>query len=144
MSTVSKQQWLAGVKSIHEGTAAAHLGIDAVDASDDHVELRMEITAKVRQPLGLLHGGVSMVLAETAASIHATWGIDLNEKYPVGIEINGSHLRSATDGHVRAIARVLRRTQSFIFHQIDIIHEESGEMLCTARVTNYYRKRNNE
>lgn len=135
----TKQQWLEGVAAISQRTAFTPLGITVLDVSDDHVVLRMPITDAARQPMGLLHGGVSMVLAESAASLHATWGVDLNEKFPVGIEINGTHLRSASHGMVRAVAKVLRRTGTFIFHQVDIIHEETGEVLSTARVTNYYK-----
>ncbi len=111
-----------------------------VDIDDDHIELSMPITDAVRQPLGMLHGGVSMVLAETAASIHAAWGVDVSKIVPVGIEINGSHLNSAKDGHVKAIARVLRRSRTLIVHQIDIIHVETEQLLASARVTNFYKK----
>jgi uncharacterized protein (TIGR00369 family) len=89
--------------------------------------------------MGLLHGGINMVLAETAASLHACWGVDLSEKVPVGIEINGSHVRAATQGWVRVEGRVIRRTRSLVFHQVDMIDEASGEVLSTGRVTNYYK-----
>jgi 1,4-dihydroxy-2-naphthoyl-CoA hydrolase len=100
----------------------------------------MPITDKARQPYGLLHGGISMVLAETAASMHACWGVDLTKMLPVGIEINGSHVRSAKEGVVRAEGKVVRRTRSIIVHQVDIILDETDQLLCTARVTNFYKK----
>ena len=81
----------------------------------------------------------SPVLAESAASLHACWFVDLTEKAPEGIEINGSHIRSASEGTVRAVGRVLRRTRTHIFHQVEIILEETGALLSTARVINYYR-----
>src|SRR5690625_489234 len=96
------------------------------------------ITNAARQPFGLLHGGVSMVLAETAASMHACWGVDLTKVVPVGIEINGSHLRSATEGVVLAECRVVRRAQTLIVHEIDIIDEKTGRKLNVSRVTNLY------
>ena len=89
--------------------------------------------------LGLLHGGASLLMAESAASAHASWKVDFTQKMPVGVEINGSHLASAREGHVRATATVLRRSRAFIFHEVDITHEESGKLLCRARVTNYYK-----
>lgn len=132
-------QWKAGFDQVHKNTAVEYLDITLDSIDDEKIELLMPITDKVRQPYGLLHGGMSMVLAETAASVHATWGVDLSEKAPVGIEINGSHVRSASEGVVRAVAKVVRRTRSMIFHQIDIFHEDTGDLLCTARVTNYYK-----
>ena len=134
-----KQLWLEGIKSVHQNTAAEHLEIEVTDISDDRVELKMPITDKARQPMGLLHGGVSMVIAETAASLHACWGIDLSEQVPVGIEINGSHLRSAEEGVVVGVGKVVRRSRKLIVHQVDLYHEATGDHLCTARVTNYYK-----
>jgi uncharacterized protein (TIGR00369 family) len=135
-----EQSWLKGFDQFFSNTAAENLGITLKSISDDQIELLMPITDKVRQPYGLLHGGASMLLAETAASVHATWGVDLNVVQPVGIEISGSHVRSAREGHVRAMGKVIRRTHSLIFHQVDITLVESGELLSTARVTNYYRR----
>ncbi len=132
--------WLAGMKEMSRNTADTHLGIELVDIGDDFIELTMPITDKARQPYGLLHGGINMVLAESAASMHSTWGVDLSEKFPVGVEINGSHLRSAKGGTVRAVGKVVRRSRSLIVHRVDIYHVESGDHLCTARVTNFYKK----
>ncbi|NIW49411.1 MAG: hotdog fold thioesterase [Gammaproteobacteria bacterium] len=123
-----------------KGTAVENLGITIEAVDSEQIVLKMPITDKARQPYGLLHGGISMVLAETAASFHACWGIDLAKVYPVGIEINGSHVRSATEGMVRAKGTVIRRTRSIIVHQVDIILEETGQLLSTARVTNFYKK----
>ncbi len=139
---MDKDQWLETMRGLQTHTAITHLDIEFLDIDDDHIVLRMPITDKARQPMGLLHGGVSMVLAETAASTHACWGVDLTKVVPVGIEINGSHVRSAREGTVRAVGRVVRRSRSFIVHQVDISLEESGELLSTARVTNYYKKLN--
>jgi len=134
-----KQQWLQGFDRIHQGTAVEYLGIKLMDISEDRIELCMPITDRARQPYGLLHGGISMTLAETAASVHATWGIDLAKLQPVGIEINGSHLRSASEGDVRAVGTVVRRGRAMIVHRIEIFQQETGKLLCTARVTNYYK-----
>lgn len=134
-----KQAWIDNFKHITKDTAVETLEIMLVDIDDDSVVLSMPIKAQHRQPYGLLHGGVSMVLAETAASFHASWGVDFNKVAPVGIEINGSHLRSATEGHVRAVGRVLRRSRALIVHEIEIFHEESGDLLSVARVTNFYK-----
>jgi uncharacterized protein (TIGR00369 family) len=134
-----KEQWLQGFDWVHKHTAVENLGIELVDIDDRHIELSMPISDKARQPYGLLHGGISMALAETAASAHATWGKDPSVVQPVGIEINGSHVRSASDGEVRAVAKVVRRTNSLIVHQVNIVHQDTGKLLSTARVTNFYK-----
>jgi 1,4-dihydroxy-2-naphthoyl-CoA hydrolase len=99
----------------------------------------MPISEKTRQPLGLFHGGMSLVLAESAASMHSCWGLDLMKVNPVGIEINASHLNIAREGTVRATARVLRRGRSIIVHEVEIHHVETGNLLCLSRVTNFLK-----
>ncbi len=131
---------LETVRRFADRNTAVHLGIEVTRYDAEGVELTMPVTDKCRQPMGLLHGGMSMVLAESAASIHACWGLDLTKTIPVGIEINGSHLASTADGTVRAIARVLRRGQSTIVHEIEITHVESGRLLCVSRVTNFFKR----
>lgn len=139
-SSEEKQMWLTQMRRLmNRGTVVSALNIEVEDIDDERAVLVMPITDATRQPFGLLHGGVSMVLAESAASIHACWGVDTSQVMPVGIEINGSHLRSAREGTVRAIATVARRARTLIVHQIDIYHIESGDHLCTARVTNFYK-----
>lgn len=135
----NRENWLKAWELSRDATVAGPLQIDLVDVGPEFIELRMPITPASRQPFGLLHGGVSMVLAETAASMHACWGVDLSERIPVGIEINGSHLRSATDGHVVAKCRVVRRAHTLIVHEIELFHEETGDLLNVSRVTNLYK-----
>ncbi len=126
------------LRALFPNTAPEALGVEIVSVDADHLLLRMPMSDRARQPLGLLHGGISMVLAETAASVHACWGIDLNQTVPVGIEINGSHIRSASDGHILARASILRHSSKLVVHTVEISHEESGRTLCVARVTNFY------
>lgn len=130
--------WKAWWEEVAAHTAAGAHGIELVSIDNEGLVLGMEIGDGERQPFGLLHGGVSMLLAESAASMHSCWGVDLTEVYPVGIEINGSHLSSARDGYVTATARVVRRGRTLIVHEVDIEHEETGKRLCRARVTNLY------
>ncbi len=137
---IESDDWKEKVNAVIENTAAGHLGIRIVEVGLDHVVLEMTITDKSRQPLGMLHGGVSMLIAETAASMHAGVGVDLSQKVPVGIEINGTHVNSATSCEIRAVGKVIKRGKNLIFHQVDIYHKEDGRLLSTARVTNYYRK----
>ena len=142
MSHLDEKKWTtaADLNAVSRQTILNTLDIKVEEYTEDSIVLSMPITDATRQPYGLLHGGVSMVLAETASSFHACWGIDLNEKVPVGIEINGSHLDSADSGNVRAVGKVLRKSSSLIVHEIAITHVESGKLLCVSRVTNFYKK----
>ena len=139
---LNEKKWVtpADLNAVSRNTILEALDIRIVEYSEESIVLSMMISDATRQPYGLLHGGVSMVLAETAASFHACWGVDLTEKVPVGIEINGSHLNSAEHGTVRAVGKVLRKSASLIVHEIEISHVESGKILCVSRVTNFYKK----
>jgi 1,4-dihydroxy-2-naphthoyl-CoA hydrolase len=137
---MEKEKWLARIREAHARTALGALGGEVVDVDEDQLVLRMPITEKTLQPYGLLHGGISLFLIETAASSHAAYGIDLDEKAPVGIEVSGSHMRSATAGTLKAIARVLRRGNTHVVHDVEVLLEETGEVLCKGRMTNYYKK----
>ena len=132
---------IADFERIIPNTALEPLGIQVTSVNAESLSLRMPITNTSRQPFGLLHGGISLLLAESAASMHACWGIDLNSVFPVGIEINGSHLRSASSGYVLATAQLLRRSKTLAVHEVKIVHEETNELLCVCRVTNYYKRR---
>jgi len=137
---IDKKQWIAMFSSLKENTMLSALAMELLAIEEDTIKLRMPITDKVRQPARMLHGGASMALAESAASIHASFGIDLSKVIPVTIEINGSHIQSARDGSVIADGRVIeRRWESLIMHQVDILHEETGTLLSSVRVTNYFK-----
>ena len=136
---LDKDAWLALARETHARTSFWLLGGTLTDVDENSLTLRMPISDAVRQPYGLLHGGISLFLIETAASSHAAFGVDLDLVRPVGVEINASHLRSATAGTLKAVARVLRRGRTHIVHEVDVLLEESGELLCRGRMTNYYK-----
>lgn len=138
-SVVDKEQWMEGIRSLNRDSALTALGIEIVDAGDAFCVLSMPISDLTRMPMGMLHGGMSMMLAETAAGVHATWGTDLSERVPVGIEISGSHLNSASEGSVQAVVRLVNRSRSFIVHEVKVVHVETDRLLSVARVTHYYK-----
>src|SRR3989337_1201836 len=129
MPMLDKAAWLALARETHARTSFGLLGGTLTDVDENSLTLRMPISDAVRQPYGLLHG----------ASSHAAFGVDLDLVRPVGVEINASHLRSATAGTLKAVARVLRRGRTHIVHEVDVLLEESGELLCRGRMTNYYK-----
>lgn len=128
-------------------TFNAHVDLTALGAvkgritalADDHVVLEMEISDASRQPFGLLHGGVSLLLAETAASMHSAWLADITKVAPVGVDINGTHISGASEGLVRATGRVIRAGRSMIFHEVEILHVPTERLLSVCRVTNFLK-----
>ncbi|HEV3209203.1 MAG TPA: PaaI family thioesterase [Chthoniobacterales bacterium] len=130
---------LEQLRALIPNTAVEALGVEIVSVDSEHILLRMPMSDRARQPMGLLHGGISMVLAESAASLHACWEIDLSRFVPVGVEINGSHLRSASEGRILAKGTVVRRSSKLAVHNVEIIHEETNRLLCVSRVTNFYK-----
>jgi 1,4-dihydroxy-2-naphthoyl-CoA hydrolase len=109
------------------------LGVEVVSVSPTRVELRLEVGPRVHQPYGLLHGGVSALLAESAASIGAATAAPEGHGV-VGIELNASHVRSMREGILTAVAtpvRVGRRVQVWAIDLTD----EGGRTICVARCT---------
>jgi uncharacterized protein (TIGR00369 family) len=80
--------------------AIDHLGIEMVEAGTDFLKARMPVDERTRQPTGILHGGVSVVLAETLASCAAAFTLDRSKQHCVGLSINANHVRSVKEGYV--------------------------------------------
>lgn len=137
--TRDEREWIEGYMAIRPFTAMETVLAELTVINDEQAVMEFEICDAARQPMGLLHGGVSMMIGESVASMHAAWLCDLASAAPVGLDINGTHLRSATEGRVRATAKVLRLTRTFVFHEIEIEHIESGDLLCKIRISNYFR-----
>jgi 1,4-dihydroxy-2-naphthoyl-CoA hydrolase len=108
----------------YEGTIHESLGISALEASPDRVVLEMEVGPRVHQPFGLLHGGASAVIAESAASLGAYLSVAPAGARAVGIELSISHLRSKRSGLVRASATAVRKGRTFQVWSIELTDEE--------------------
>ena len=114
------------------------MGIEITEASPGRVVARMPVAGN-RQPYGLLHGGASVVLAETlgsmAAALHGG-----PEKAPVGIEVSATHHRSATSGYVTGTASAISLGRTLATYEIVVVDDE-GRRTCTARLTCLLRDR---
>jgi uncharacterized protein (TIGR00369 family) len=110
------------------------LGIKIESAERERVVLSMPVNERVHQYSGLLHGGVSVVLAETAASIGAALNTDLEHYTPVGVEINANHLRSVTKGTVVAEATPIYKGRQMSVWSIEI-RDERQRLICVSRCT---------
>ena len=110
------------------------LGIEVIELADDRVVATMPVDTRTHQPYGILHGGASIALAETAASLGATGRIDREHFVAVGQEINGNHLRAVSDGVVTAVATPVHVGRSSQVWSIEI-RDERQRLVCIVRCT---------
>src|SRR5260221_14657161 len=91
---------LDALNKLSANTMVEHLGIEYTSIGEDYLEAKMPVDHRTHQPLGLLHGGASVTLAETLGSVAAICCLDTNLQYPVGLEINANHIKSVRKGFV--------------------------------------------
>jgi len=117
-----------------ENTIMNTLGIEIVEYTPERVVATMPVTPKTHQPFGLMHGGVSVVIAETVASAGSYQFIDKETQRAVGLEINANHIRSVSDGVVKAIGTPVHIGRTTIIWDIRIYNEEE-KLVCISRCT---------
>lgn len=115
-------------------TMSEFLGIVFTDIGDDFLTATMPVNEKTKQPIGILHGGANVVLAETIASTAANAVVDQAHQYCVGLEINANHLQSAREGIVTGIARPIHLGKTTQVWSIEI-RNASGKLTCISRMT---------
>ncbi|GMQ27790.1 hotdog fold thioesterase [Algoriphagus confluentis] len=115
-------------------TLVQHLGIEFTDVGSDYLEATMPVDSRTKQPMGLLHGGANVVLAETLGSLAASLTIDLSKQTCVGLEVNANHLRSVREGLVRGIAKPIHLGRSTQVWEIRIL-DEKEKLCCISRLT---------
>jgi len=120
--------------SAYKDTIVAALGIELQEISAERVIATMPVNQATRQPYGLLHGGASVVLAESVASLGAYNLIDQSTHYAVGLEINANHIRAKRDGIVTATAVPLHKGRTTMVWEIKIVDEEN-KLICISRCT---------
>ena len=117
-----------------ENTLADYLGIKFTAVGDDSLTATMPATERTKQPIGIIHGGANVALAETIASTGANAVVDLEKFYCVGLEINANHIRSVREGLVVGVARPLHIGRTTQVWHIDIRNED-GKLTCVSRMT---------
>lgn len=122
--------WL---RDLPPGLAGA-LGIELVTLTAAEVVATMPVDERTRQPFGLLHGGASVALAETVASLGAAMHVDRERFAVVGLEINANHLRARRDGVVRAVGRPLHVGRTTQVWSVEV-RDEDGKLVCVSRCT---------
>lgn len=114
-------------------TAISHLGIEFIEIGDDFLRARVPVDRRTVQPFGLLHGGVSVLLAETLGSVGAMYASPEGHR-AVGLDINANHLRAATAGWVTGTARPIHRGRTTQVWQIEMA-DDAGNLICISRIT---------
>ena len=125
---------LEGVNNIGEDCMPGYLDIKFTEYGDDYICATMPVTAKNKQPMGLLHGGASVVLAETIGSVAAILCVEDPSKTSVGVEINANHLRPVRTGIVTATARPVKIGRNLHVWNIEI-RDEKDRLSCVSRFT---------
>lgn len=122
------------VNSIFDKYMTKLLGIKAIEINDDTIIATMPITDNVRQPFGILHGGASVVLAESIGSVASNLIIDPEKHAGVGLDINANHVRSASKGILTATCSALHIGKTT--HVWDIkMHDDNNKLVCISRLT---------
>jgi 1,4-dihydroxy-2-naphthoyl-CoA hydrolase len=115
-------------------TLAEHLGIEITAMGENSLEAKMPVDRRTHQPLGLLHGGASVALAETLGSIAAYCTLDNTLKTCVGLEINANHIKAVRSGFVTGIAAPVHVGQRTQVWEIRISNDQK-ELVCISRIT---------
>jgi 1,4-dihydroxy-2-naphthoyl-CoA hydrolase len=130
----NKSLSLADIKFIGSKTMGGHLGMEWVEVGDNYLKIRMPVNERTKQPYGLLHGGASVALAETAGSVASHFVVDADKFICVGLEINANHVRGVTEGFVMATCTPIHIGAST--HVWDIkIHDDREKLVCISRLT---------
>ena len=114
-------------------TAITHLGIEFLEVGEDFIRARVPVDHRTVQPYGLLHGGVSVVLAETLGSCGAAYAAPEGHR-TVGLDINANHLKGVSSGWVTGTTRPVHIGRSTQVWQIELVND-AGELTCVSRIT---------
>ncbi len=117
-----------------QGTLMQTLGIEIVEIGDDYMKATMPASPAVHNPLGIVHGGANVALAETVASYAANFAVDFEQFYCVGQEINANHLKASRNGVLTATAKPVHLGKRSSVWEI-LIHNSAGELCCISRMT---------
>jgi 1,4-dihydroxy-2-naphthoyl-CoA hydrolase len=126
---------LTKINAMNRNTMMELLDIQCVEVGVDYVVATMPVDHRTHQPMGLLHGGASAVLIESIGSIGSALLCDLQNEFPVGLEINANHIGGVKSGLVKAIGKIVHAGKRTHVWQVDIFSVESEKLICTGRLT---------
>ena len=122
------------LNTISRNSMVEHVGIEFLEIGEDYIKARMPVDHRTIQPVGPLHGGASVTLAETLGSVGASLCVDLSKKVCVGLEVNANHVRSVSSGVVYGTARPVHIGNSTQVWEIRIT-DEQDRLVCISRIT---------
>ncbi|NID16074.1 hotdog fold thioesterase [Luteibacter yeojuensis] len=125
---------LARINGWSRGTMMETLDIRFTECGDDWLRGTMPVDQRTRQPFGLLHGGASVVLAETLGSTASLLTLDVEKEVAVGLDINANHIRGVRGGIVTGTARAMHLGRTTQVWEIRL-EEEHGKLVCLSRLT---------
>src|SRR3984893_3835299 len=131
---VSSEAMVAHINNTREGSVWDVLDIKLISAEKDKVVATMPIGPNHRQQVGYLHGGISVTLAESVASLGTVLNIDASRQMAFGLEINANHLRPKRDGRLTGIATPVHRGRTTHVWEIKI-SDENDKLICISRCT---------
>jgi 1,4-dihydroxy-2-naphthoyl-CoA hydrolase len=126
---------LTKINAMNRNTMMELLDIQCVEVGEDYVVATMPVDHRTHQPMGLLHGGASAVLIESIGSIGSALLCDLQNEFPVGLEINANHIGGVKSGLVKAIGKIVHAGKRTHVWQVDIFSVETEKLICTGRLT---------
>lgn len=134
MSIWFRKPTLEQANQSNDTTILGILGIRCTEVGDDYIMGTMPVDARTHQPFGILHGGASVVLAESLGSLASNYCVDNEKFYCVGLDINANHLRSVRSGSVTGTARPVHLGKSTQVWEIKIV-DDAGKPVCISRLT---------
>jgi len=140
---LTREQFVAHFERANPHTVFAPLGVRVERYDPDAMTVALDIDERHHQHLGMLHGGVSALLAESAASMAAAMSVDMTRHIVAGVDLNATHVKPKRSGSLRATARPLFRGRTTHVYAVDIT-DEQGDLVCVSRCTIAVRPRKSE
>ena len=131
----TKEKFLEFGKQICKNTLMETLEIEFTEVGEDYLKAKMPVNPRVHQPMGLLHGGASVALAESVGSAASLMFIDVSKFEVRGIEISANHLKSKREGMVFATAKIIHKGRTIHLWEIKITDEEDN-LISLCKLTN--------
>jgi len=122
------------INGMGKGTIHEPLGIRFTEIGEDYVVATMPVDHRTFQPMGLLHGGANVLLAESLGSIGALMIIDPTKQFPVGLEVNANHIKAVRGGSVTGTARPIHLGKSTQVWETRVL-DDKGRLVCVSRLT---------
>lgn len=125
---------LKALSERNKNTMIEYVGIEFIEVGDDYMVARMPVNTHTRQPLGIMHGGASCVLAESVGSTAANCCVDRDKFYCVGLEINTNHIHAIREGFVIGTAKPFHIGKMTQVWSIEIVNEQQ-KLISVNRLT---------